>query len=212
MTIPVQDFNFFVGGMEDSIVARLKTECEYARDVDTYSGELEDATDLRAALEAQAYRFPLFLVSYAEGKNEDQGGLGPGIIAQRRIKHECVFTVLCCDDNARGERDRRRGGTDSIGVFKMMSDVDAALSRMQFRLTIEGESYLLNPEPLNWLRNNYITQLPDLTAYSMDFGTYFILATPDRSTQAGGIVQEIDIEMYPGSKGRNLDSPGVLSD
>lgn len=210
MTAPVLEFDFYVGGIEDSIIALLRERCEYARDVTTYGGEL-DEKNLREALQALESRFPLYLVSYFDGDDVDMGGLGPEIGAPRQIMHKCSFAVVACDDNARGEKERRRGATGSVGVFQMISDARSALERMQFAITFEGETYMLNPEPLNPTGVVRIAHLPELTAYAQYFDTHFILFTPDRRAE-GAQVQEIQIDIYPDGAGGAPQLPGVTVD
>ncbi|MGH9942940.1 MAG: phage protein Gp37 [Pyrinomonadaceae bacterium] len=189
----VKDFEFYVGGIEDAIIQSLRDGCEYARDVSAYSGEL-DEENLRRALEEMSSRFPLFLVSYTDGQDRDRGALGPEVIgAPREIRHDCTFSVICCDDNARGEQARRRGAPGSVGVFQMISDAREILSRVQFELVEEGERHLLNPEPLNPAGIEHIAHLPAQTAYVQHFDTFFIVTTPDRRTP-GAQVKEIVID------------------
>jgi phage gp37-like protein len=212
-------FSFHVGGIEDGIVATLKEYCAaYKPDVATYSGEL-DAKNLREALSRLSPRFPLYLASYGQGKNTLRSKLGPEIDAPHEVRHDCNFTVICCHDNARGETERRRGDGLEIGVWEMIEDALAALSRKRFVAVVEGEKIVLNHEPLNpWSHpeNNlpdveYMIQQPDLTAYAVHFDTYFVWVTPDRREEES-LVKEIKIEVFPGSGGRNLDRPGVTLD
>lgn len=202
-------FSFIVGSIEDCIVAALKEYCEgYKPDVATYSGEL-DAKQLREAIDSLAPRFPLFLVSYADGSDKLLSALGPEIGAPRQYKHECSFTVICCDDNARGETERRRGsGSKHVGVQAMIEDADAALAHMQFVAVVGDEKLLLNQEPFAPAGVEHIAQLPELTAYARHYDTHFTYSTPDRRAP-GAAVQEIEIEIFPSSRGTNTSRPGV---
>jgi phage gp37-like protein len=209
MTAPVLDFNFYVTNIERAIVAKLKTDRPYARDIVTYSGDL-DAKDLRDALEELSPRFPLYLVSYTNGKSVDRGGVAPDIGAPRERQHNCSFVVLACDDNARGEEERRHGRAGEVGVYQMISDAVTSLSRMQLSVTVEGVSYQLNPEPLNESDIDRIAQLPQHTAYAVYFDTYFVYLTPDRRG-AGQQVSEIVIDIDPNGETRNQPQrPGVI--
>src|SRR5205085_2393744 len=217
MSIVRRGFSFHVGGIEDSMVKALKDYCtDYKPDIGTYGGEL-DAKNLREALSQLESRFPLFLVSYGEGKNVLRSPLGPEIDAPREYKHDCSFAVICCHDNARGEQARRRGDGREIGVWDMIEDALTALSRKRFVATVGDEKIVLNQEPLNPASDpesrapdiEYIAHLPELTAYAVHFDTWFIWATPDRR-EDGTSVQEIEIEIFPSSGRTNHDRPGVV--
>jgi phage gp37-like protein len=207
-------FSFKVGNIEDCMVEALKEYCaSYKPDVATYSGEL-DAKQLREAIDSLAPRFPLFLVSYADGEDKLHTPTGPEIGAPRVYKHLCSFTVICCDDDARGETARRRGAHGHPGVQAMIEDADAALSRMQFVVVLEGdEKVLLNEEPFNPAGVEHIAQLPEMTAYARHYDTYFLYETPDRR-EPGVQVKEIAIEIFPGgvSASRPAKLPGVTLD
>ncbi|MET0626570.1 MAG: phage protein Gp37 [Pyrinomonadaceae bacterium] len=214
MSIERRGFSFKVGGIEDGMVAALKEYCaSYRPDVATYGGEL-DTKNLREALDSLSARFPLYLVSYGDGEDKLLSPLGPEIGAPREYLHGCSFSVICCDDNARGEAERRRGATGHVGVWQMIEDAQTALTRMQFVAVIrrEGEAdetVVLNTEPLNPAGIEHITQLPELTAYAVHFDTAFVYSTPDRR-QPGAAVQEIEIEIFPSDHGSNSSRPGVL--
>ena len=207
-------FSFKVGNIEDCMVAALVEYCaEYKPDVAPYSGEL-DAKQLREAIDSLTPRFPLFLVSYADGEDKLHTPTGPEIGAPRVFKHVCSFTVICCDDDARGETARRRGAHGHPGVQAMIEDADAALSRMQFVVVLEGdERVLLNEEPLNPAGVEHIAQLPEMTAYARHYDTYFLYGTPDRR-EPGAQVKEIAIAIFPGGAGasRPATLPGVTLD
>jgi len=202
-------FSFIVGGIEDSMIAALKLYCEdYKPDVAAYGGEL-DAKNLREALEHLQPRFPLFLVSYGDGKDSFQTALGPEIGAPRQYRHDCGFEVVCCSNNARGESDRRRGALGDVGVNEMIEDTHAALDRLQFAAVVGDEKFLLNQEPLNPVGVEYIAHMSEMTAYAVHFDTYFFWVTPDRREPASSI-QEIEIELFPSTGGTNSDRPGVV--
>ena len=203
-------FSFHVGGIEDAIVAALKAYCAgYKPDVSTYGGEL-DAKNLREALSQLQSRFPLFLVSYGDGYDILLSPLGPEVGAPREYLHKCSFTVICASDNARGEQERRRGATGDVGVYDMIEDAQTALWRMQFVAVLgESEKVILNPDPLDPAGVEYIAHLPELTAYAVHFETGFIYATPDRR-EPGSQVQEIEVEIFPSSRGTNPALPGVV--
>jgi hypothetical protein len=214
MTVERRGFSFKVGGIEDGIVAALAAYCtSYKPDVATYAGEL-DPKNLREALGSLSARFPLYLVSYGDGEDVLRSPLGPDIGAPREYLHKCGFSVICCDDNARGEAARRRGATGHVGVWQLIEDAQTALTRMQFVAVIEhedadDEKVLLNTEPLNPAGIEHITQLSELTAYAVHFDTAFLYTTPDRR-QPGAAVQEIEIEIFPSGHGSNTSRPGVL--
>lgn len=195
------------------MVAALKEYCaSYKPDVATYAGEL-DAKNLREALDSLTVRFPLFLVSYGDGEDKLLSPLGPEIGAPREYEHRCGFSVICCDDNARGDEARRRGASGHVGVWQMIEDAQAALLRMQFVAVIQhggedNEKILLNTEPLTPTGIEHIAQVPELTAYALHFDTAIVYTTPDRRTP-GGHVSQIEIEIFPSSRGTNTSRPGI---
>jgi phage gp37-like protein len=207
-------FSFHVGGIEDGMVAALAEYCtSYKPEVATYGGEL-DQKNLREALSQLESRFPLYLVSYGDGEDVLRSPLGPETKAPREYEHRCSFSVIPCHDNARGEEERRRGGSGAtVGVYDMIEDAQTALWGLQFAAVIgegdDAETIILNSEPLRPGGVEYIAHLPELTAYAVHFETHFVYATPDRRLP-GSQVQEVRIEIFPSSRGTNPDRPGVI--
>jgi len=189
------DFEFFVGGIEDGIIQiltqRLKAPEGYLKAIDTYGGEL-DADTLKKFVSELAPRFPLALVAYGDGEDKMMPATAPVFGEPRIWQHSCHFTVLTCDDNARGERKQRRGASDRPGVIKMISDVRDILAGLKFRK--EGE--LLTYDPLKPGGVEYIARLPGLTAYASHFETYWRWTEPDRR-EPGIPVSDLIFEVEP---------------
>lgn len=205
-------FDFFVGGLEDGIAAALNAAITYPKQVAVYGGEL-DSENLRVALGDLIASFPLFLVSYGEGKDVESPPTPPvPPTLPRFFKHECSFAVYCVSDDARSEQDRRRSNDAvGIGVYKMIADAREALSGLQVKAASaegEGAPILLNPEPLKPAGVEYIARMPGLTAYMVLFTTYFRYQTPDRSA-TGPLVRELVFEVKNTEKGE-ANLPGVV--
>jgi hypothetical protein len=201
-----RNFEFFVGGIEDGILEVLKAGMAYVKEFATYGGEL-DSAKLREALGALTPRFPLVLASYSDGNDvlDPQTSALPG--APMRFRHDCGFSVIVCAADARGERQRRRGA--GIGAYKMLSDVRELLSGWQFKVPVGNERVLLNPQPFIPAGVEYIARLPDLTAYTQHFDTYFRYTTPDRRA-ASKPVAGLNFGVSPaGEAGGPGGSPGV---
>jgi phage gp37-like protein len=198
----VTDFQFYVNGIEDAVVAALQAKVgEYAGDISLYSGELDEAPKLRDALAALANRFPLFLVTYTEGKSTRETQIAPGQGAPWSVRHDCTFLVIVADDDARGEDKRRRG------AYNMASEVLAALESRQFvYVTEENEKIVLTPGEFISSGIEHIASYPDVTAYAVPFQTYFKYLTPDRRPQAQAI-DSIVFEFNPLNQHR--DAPGA---
>lgn len=197
-------FDLCVSSLEDGMVNALTEALEYPAQVLTYGGQL-DADNLRAALDDLIPLFPLFLISYGEGKDVEHPPTAPvPPTLPRFFIHRCTFAVYCVGDDARSEATRR------AGVYKQIADCRDTLSGLQVKVVQGAETILINPEPFKPAGVEYIARLPELTAYAVLFDTYFRYTTPDRTT-SGPLVQElvIDIEnTYPKTYTGQL--PGVV--
>ncbi len=102
-----KDFEFYVGGIEDTILTLLETEMKPlgVKTFASYSGEL-DSENLKQALGALTPKFPLVMVSYADGR-DTQDPKTPAILGRSlHYRHDCSFAVICASSDA-----RRRNGT-----------------------------------------------------------------------------------------------------
>jgi phage gp37-like protein len=203
-----KDFNFYVGGIEDAMLAAITAVAgEYAGEIEPYGGEL-DAGKLADALEAISPRFPLFLASYTEGTDNYETARSPEPGSPWWIRHDCSFVVICADNDARGEREQRRG---TAGVYRMISDVHRALSFRQFEIIVEGEPerVLLNAGELIPAGIEHIAHLPEQTAYAVPFTAYFRYLSPDRR-DASQEINSIIFTLDPTNSRRGKGSlPGV---
>lgn len=182
------DFEFYVGGIEDAILQLLEAEMKPlgVKEFAVYSGEL-DSENLKRSLSELAPRFPLVLVSYADGEDKQLPPVSPVFGESIHFRHDCNFTVVCATNDARGTAAQRRGaltGTKKLGVYKMLAKVREILSGLQISIVPEGETetILLTYSPLVPLANEFIARLPQITAYAVPFETYFKWSTKDRST------------------------------
>ena len=210
------EWDFYVGGLEDGIIQLLEQElgrtnnsAGYAKTVMAYGGEL-DAETLRRALAELAPRLPCFLIAYTDGEDAMMPAT-PGVFGAPRIwQHDCTFSVMCCVDDARGDKARRRGAAgNSVGLNKMIGDTRRLLAGRKFQAEFAGETVLLNLEPLRPAGVEYIARLPNLTAYSCHFDTYFKWCETDRRN-AGTPVSEVifTVQQAPGSR-QAPNLPGV---
>src|SRR5260370_10996933 len=202
-----KDFEFYVGGIEDGLMQVLRAAHGgadgYLKDIGTYSGELDEKT-LKQFIDQLAPRFPLMLIAYGEGADELMPATSSAFGEPRIFRHDCTFGVICCDDNARGETERRRGDGSATapGVIRMLSDTREDLGGLQLRK--EGELLTLNPLTVAGVR--YLARLPGLTAYIQDFDTYFKWTERDRRG-ATHAVEDLSFEVRSTS---GTSEPGRL--
>lgn len=210
-----KDFEFYVGGIEDAILELLEVEMKPlgVKTFATYSGELSDPAKVKEAIGSLSPKFPLVLVSYADGVDKQDPPVRPVLGEPLPMRHDCEFVVICASADSRGDLARRRGqlvGSKKIGCYGMLSAVREVLSGLQIETVIEGESILLTYSPLMPQANEYIARLPQITAYAVPFKTYFKWQTKDRS-EAGKQVETIvlDVESLNSSGSGNTNLPGV---
>lgn len=197
------DFDLHVGGIEDGMLLVLQNTLPYVKELAHYGGE-----QILKAIDELTPRMPLVLVSYGDGEDIESPPTAPLPGEPRVFKHICTFTVICCSGDPRGDSAQRRGKTGSIGAYRMITDVKDALDCKQFTATIGGRTFPLNIEPLKPAGIEYITRLPQLTAYAVHFDTYFKYRTPDR-TQPGELVQELIFEVTNDYEKVGHNRPGV---
>jgi phage gp37-like protein len=207
-------FDQFIAGIEDGMIAALANvlsvaaDSGYVKTITSYGGEL-DSSNLREAIGALVPRFPALLISYAEGEDSLNPATQPVQAGEpRHYRHDCTFTVLCLDANARGEKQRRRGAPGSVGLYRMIGDVKSVLGGLKFSVTIGEESKILNGEGLRYANVDFIARVPEMTAYAVHFDTWFRYGEVDRTVE-GPLVQELifDVEnTFP--KGES-NLPGV---
>lgn len=206
-------FNQFIEGIEDGIVAALSAKLLVTADppgsvktIQSYGGQL-DSTNLKEALNALTPRMPALFVSYAEGEdslNPATQPVQPG--EPRHYRHDCTFTVICLSADARGDQQRRRG---AAGVYQLVGSVKTVLGGLKFSLTIGDETQTLNGEGLRYAGVDYIARFPELTAYAVQFETWFRYSEPDRRVE-GPLVEEVVFAVENTfEKGDGLNLPGV---
>lgn len=194
-----QDFEFFVGGIEDAILTLLETELKPlgVKEFATYSGEL-DSENLRQAIGALSPRFPLVMVSYAQGVDTQMPITSPVLGKPIHFRHDCNFMVVCASADARGDLAQRRGklvGSKKLGCYTMLSKVREVLTGIRFKKVDAGENVLLTYQPLVPEANEFIARLPQITAYAIPFQTYFKWSSMDRSisgTEVSELILEVD--------------------
>jgi len=203
------EFDFFVGGIEDGITeilwAALGSAAEppgYLNEIAMYGGELDEKV-LKQFIDELTPRFPLMLVTYGDGEDDLAPATAPVFGEPRIWRHDCTFSVICCSDDARGETDQRRGVG---GAYQMVADARRLLAGRQ----LKKEGTLLTFEPLRPSGVEYLARLPQLTAYSVHFDTYFKWTEPDR--RAAGIpVEGLIFDVTPlGGPTRPGGKPGVI--
>ncbi len=214
----MRDFDFFVGGIEDAILALLKTNMTPmgVKEFELYSGELE-VEAFKAAIAALSPRFPLVMATYTDGRDVQDAKTAPVLGAPLHYRHDCSFAVICATDDARGENKRRRGATGSIGTYAMMAKVRELLNGLSLSKMDDDEKVVLTASSLKPAAVEYIARTPDVTAYALIFNTAFRFQTPDRR-EAGMPVSEFILEAgtLPIEEGENevpitptTNTPGV---
>lgn len=180
----IKDFNFYVGGIEDVMLALIEQELKPlgVKTFSTYSGEM-DSDNLKKALGTLKSQFPLVMVSYTDGKDIQLPRQAAVLGNPRQFQHECSFAVICATNDSRGETARRRGalvGSKKIGTYQMLSKTREILIDRRLKIRIENEDHLLTYDPLMPSGTEFIARLPDITAYAQIFDTYFKYQSVDR--------------------------------
>jgi len=191
-----QDFEFYVGGIEDAILQILENQMKPlgVKEFATYSGEL-DSENLRQAISSLTPRFPLVMVSYAQGEDTKMPVTSPVLGSPLHFRHDCTFVVVCASADARGDLAQRRGklvGDKKLGCYTMLSKVREILTGVRFKKTVDDEEILLTNLPLMPEANEFIARLPRITAYAVPFQTFFNWSSQDRS-EAGTAVTEFSV-------------------
>jgi len=203
------DFDFYAIGIEDAIIALLKQQMPEAKMIETYSGQLDDAASLKEAIASKGRKFPLIMVSYADGEDVPSPPTSGVLGRSLHFRHDCTFVVICVSNNARGDEQRRRGPN---GCYSLLAQVRKHLTGLRFTKSVEGEKHLLTSQPLKPLSNEYVARMPSMTAYAVPFTTSFNWSSPDR-TATGIDVSELvvgvdnNLNSAISQPGQNL--PGV---
>jgi hypothetical protein len=197
----VGTFEYHVAGLEDCIIATLKRRFGNAVTVNAYGGELTAVLDVEKALRQLLPQFPLVLVSYTDGRDEEVPAVAEGYTGINLsngeasgepllFRHVGGFTCLVVDDNARGEDERRRGDTDSMGAYRMLSVIREELAGRRFYFEVADESedaeegdtvpYWLNDEPFKPAGVENVERLKGVTAYAAHFDCSWVFETVDR--------------------------------
>lgn len=217
----MKDFEFYAGGIEDAILQLLEGEMKPlgVKTFATYSGEL-DSENIKRALGELTPKFPLILVAYGDGEDKRLPSVSPVLGEPIHFRHDCTFIVTCVTNDARGDKNRRRG---KVGCYRMISRVRDILSGLQIKKVISdadlemygdavylGEEVLLTYEPLMPLANEYIARLPDIAAYAVPFETYFKWSSKIRS-QTGANVVSVTTNVQSLNENQNspANMPGV---
>lgn len=208
------DFEFYAGAIEDAIVQQLTSKVTGVNAVDTYSGQLDDPKEVERALSSKGRKFPMMLVSYADGEDSRAPGYSPVAGRPLVFRHDCFFAVICLSNDSRGEQARRRGMEPSKGIYSLIGQADMALTGMRFSTTVDGESKLLTIDPIEPVSVEYVP-LPNLTAYARIYATAFKWQSPDRTPEPVNVT-DFDVEVNSlnrsGPERRAPELPGVTAE
>jgi phage gp37-like protein len=184
-----RDFEFYAGGIEDGILATLKTEMQAAgvtvRTYAHYTGQLDDAEEVKRSISQMELRTPFVLVAYAGGENTNDPPTPQVRGFSRSFRHECSFSVIVGDDNPQGDGKRRRGA-----IYKMLSVVWNSLTDRRLKKVEDDEQILLNTVGFVPVENVPIANLPNMTAFGVVLDTTFKWESPDRTVE-GQPVEEV---------------------
>jgi len=227
-----QSFDFFVSGIEDGIIAALKSSLPYVKEITSYSGDMDSERTVREALARMANRLPGIFVCYAAGSDEPSPAVAPLVNTPNAVsvgaaqsygqvvarysapvvyRHDCSFVVIAVSGDVRGDQARRRGAGGVPGLYAMIADIKNTLDGIQFSVDLPSDAgrVLLTGEPLRPEAADYLARLPEISAYAVWYGTWFRYATADRST-ALPLVQEVLVEVdNTWQKGQPPNRPGV---
>src|ERR1041385_1390425 len=177
------DQHFFITGIQDGCKAILKDSLSYLNAVEAYGGPPDDDSIVNFIAQMTP-RFPAALIVFGDTVKELMPATSPAFGQPRSFRVKCLFTVICCDDNLRGEVERQRGDLASPGVVKMFSDVNDQLSGRQLArkddtivVLVAGKPTpagytLLTHGPLTPIGERFL-ELPGITCYAAEFETHF---------------------------------------
>jgi hypothetical protein len=172
-------------------------------------------------------RMPAMLIAYTGSDDLMMPATSPVGGQPRMFRQDCVFSVLCCAQDARGIKARRQGATGGTGVYQMVSDVRRHLGGLWLlkRTPEEGDPQivaragdqklepgdeLLTFDPLKVAGVEWLAWLPDITVFSVAFETYFTWTEPDRRG-AGTAVTGIDFDVNATAElAKPSQLPGVI--
>ncbi|MCP9494286.1 MAG: DUF1834 family protein [Pyrinomonadaceae bacterium MAG19_C2-C3] len=210
-------FEFFIGGIEDAAMERLRLELlqgtatqGYVKTIQSYGGEL-DKDELREALDTLASSFPLMLVAYGAGKDRKDPSSAPLPDEPQTFIHDFGLTIVCCDNDARGESVRRRGANGRRGVYRMIDDARRLLLGKRFvAQTNDGEDVLLNLDAFKPAGVEMIARLPDMTAYAVHFDTSFKFDVMPEMEVISIEKINVDLDLAEKSSSARAERPGVF--
>jgi phage gp37-like protein len=202
-----REIDFYITSIEDAAIEALKNLAPETADVAAYGGEL-DAGKVEQIIEKIAPRFPLYLVSYAGGKDTRETQVSPVPGSPWFMRHDFDFVVVVADADARGEDTQRAGAYSMIGLTHR-----ALAFRQLVAVLNEGEEdeerVVLNSGELIPTDVEHVMHLPDATVYAVPFTGYFKYLSPDRSDPAQEI-NSIEFEIDLITSARTPDgAPGV---
>ena len=186
--MPVLDFNFYAGGIEDGILEVLETPMKAigVRSFATYSGQLDSAEDLKNAIASQVLQYPFVMVSYAGGESVRDPATAAVLGRPLHYRHACSFGVIVADNNSQGEKSRRRNK-----VYQMISIVWDSLAGVRLKRAIDEDQFLLNTDPMEPIENITIAKMPNITAFGVIIDTAFRWSSPDRTVAGTGVTELI---------------------
>lgn len=200
------DFDFVAGGIEDGTLAILEDGMTGVKAFETYSGQL-DNENLKRAIGEMSNKYPLIMVSYADGVDIRSAATSAVLGRSLHFRHDCSFVVICAADDPRGEKQRRRGST---GTYAMMAKVRELLTGRRISKVVDGVTHLLTSEPLIPVSNEFVAKLPNITAYAVIFETSFNWSSPDRTAEGIPVTDFVlDVESLNSPRQNEGLLPGV---
>ena len=214
--MPAKDFEFYVGGIEDGSLGLLKAAMTPigVKSFETYSGQLDNET-LKKAIASSAMKFPLVMVSYADGENFPGPATSRVLGQPNEYEHRCSFAVIVASNDPRGEKGRRRGvlvGDKKTGAYTMIAAVLDTLTDVRLTVEVEGHPVLLNTMAFLPAGVDYLYKMPNITAYAVIFDTAFRWTSKDRQgtpIDVTDLILDVDSLNDPAQNPGNL--PGVVT-
>lgn len=109
--------NYSIIQVEDAIITALKAQMPYAKTIETYGGQLDEAIKNLVVL------FPAVFVEYEETKWDPEGMYDTHNVT---FWKNMTFNIYCGSKNIRSEKETRRKA--DIGAYAMLGDVEKALA------------------------------------------------------------------------------------
>lgn len=170
-----------LAAIEDAIIKRIKATLTYLKEVESYTGQLDDVTNT-------VKRMPAAYVAFAGKEKPKQQGAD-------RFLHSPAFAVICLVRTVRGNKAARHGDANSVGVYEVMGDVAMLLEMNDLKAELPEGVNIDHFRP-GTMRTLYNTRFKNegLVAFSQEWHTKFISDVAGFPMTGGAPVAEVEVD------------------